>query len=108
MKMKPKDPFSWHDGRLGEVIFSCDAKGKSQVVISALLYRDEHARVRDSYRIVCSGVLRYSGQVDAVELKANMSAGNISNGYVKEKTLWIYLADRMLEVEAGKFQFIKG
>lgn len=97
----------WHDGRLLDIAFSIDAKGKSSVFLSALFYKDEQAPKRDAYQVKCEGVSRFTCTLDIAELKDNMGAGNISNAYLKEKTLWVYFADGLLEVHANKFRLAK-
>ena len=99
---------SWHDGNLLGISFAIDAKGKSAVSLSALLYKDDQAPERDSYQIKCEGVSKFTCTLDAAEFKSNMSAGNIANAYLKENTLWVYFTDGLLEIHAKKFRLSKG
>jgi len=104
---KAFDQLFWHDGNLLGVSFSIDSKGKSSVQMEALFYKDEQAPRRDKYQIKCEGVSRFSCTLDGEELKTNMFAGNISSGYLKEKTLWVYFTDGLLEVRATRFRLVK-
>ena len=94
----------WHDGNLLGISFTISAKGKSSVTVSVLLYGDDQASKREEFKIECEGVSRFSSSLDAVELKNNLFAGNISNGYLKDKTLWLYFTDGVLEIHAKKFR----
>lgn len=94
----------WHDGNLTRIAFSIDRKGKSSVTLSVFLYLDENAPDRRPYQVECQGVSRFNCTLDTAELKDNMSAGNISNAYLKNTTLWLYFTDGMLEVHAKKFR----
>jgi hypothetical protein len=97
----------WHDGNLIDVSFTINKKGASSVQITALFYKDGQAKGRETYQIKCDGVSRVNCTLDSEELKNNMFAGNISNGYLKENTLWIYVTDGILEIHAKKFSLIK-
>ncbi len=94
----------WHDGNLLEISFAINAKGKSSVVVSALLYSDDHTSQRTEFKVECEDVSRFSSSIDAVQLKNNAFAGNISNGYLKVKTLWLYFTDGVVEIHAKKFR----
>lgn len=93
----------WHDGNLIDVTFSIGNKGRSVVQITALFYKDEQAPSRDVYQIKCEDVLRFNSMLDVTGLKDNLFAGNISNGYMKDNTLWIYFTDGLLEIHASEF-----
>ena len=97
----------WHDGNLLDISFSIDNKGKSALRMTALFYKDEQAPRRDMYVIKCEGVLRFNSTLDTAELKKNMFAGNISNGYLKDNGLWVYFTDGILEVHAKRFSLAK-
>lgn len=97
----------WHDGNVIDISFSIDPKGKSIVLLSALFYKDEQAPKREAYQIKCEGVSRFNCTLDALELKNNMFAGNISSAYLKESTLWVYFTDGLLEIHAKKFRLGK-
>jgi hypothetical protein len=97
----------WHDGNLVDVFFNIDKKGDSTVQIKALLYDDEQATVRNAFQIKCENVLYFNTTLNVAELKNNQFAGNISNGYLKDCELWIYLTDGMLQVRAKKFRLVK-
>jgi hypothetical protein len=104
---KVLDDVFWHDGKLGDITFSIDKKGISNVKITALISKNEQASSREHYQIKCEDVSYFNCTLDATELKKNMSFGNISNGYLKENTLWIYFADGVLEIRAKKFYLEK-
>ena len=97
----------WHDGNLVNVSFAIDKKGKAVVQFTALFYRDEQAPSRHTYQIKCESVSSYTCTLDCAELKDNMFAGNISSGYLKDNTLWVYFTDGLLEIHAKKFRLIK-
>jgi hypothetical protein len=97
----------WHDGNLVDVLFAIDKKGNSSLKITALFYKDEQSSSRDPFCIKCEGVSRFGSTLDGDELKDNMSAGNISTGYLKGSTLWIYLSDGLIEVQAKRFRLTK-
>ena len=75
--------------------------------LQALFYKDEQAPQRQPYQIRCEAVSRFQCTLDSDELKRNMFAGNISNGYLKGNTLWIYFTDGLLEVRALCFRLMK-
>ena len=97
----------WHDGNLVDLSFSIDKKGRSSVKMTALFYNDEQASSRDTFQIKCDDVSRFNSTLDAAALKDNMFAGNISNGYLKGSTLWVYFTDGLLEVHAKRFRLAK-
>lgn len=104
---KAFDNLFWHDGNLVEINFAIDSKGKSSLEITVLLYKDEQASSTEAYQIKCSDVSRFNSSLDATELRVNAFAGNISHGYLKEKVLWIYFTDGLIEVHAKRFQLVK-
>ena len=97
----------WHDGNLADISFSIDEKGKTFLQMTAFFYKDEQAQRRGRYQIRCEGVARFNSSLDAIELKDNMCAGNISSGYLKGRTLWVYFTDGILEINAKKFRLTK-
>jgi len=97
------DDFLWHDGLLRGVSMTVDAKGTSITIISGLFYRTEQAKERTAYAVTCEEVSRYTCTLSIKELKDNAFAGNVSNGYLKGKTLWLYLTDGLIEIHAKKF-----
>jgi hypothetical protein len=104
---KALDDFFWHDGNLIDVSLFIDKRGKSVVQLTALFYKDEQAPSRDTYQIKCEGVSRFNCTLDCAELKNNMFAGNVSSGYLKENTLWVYFTDGLLEIHAKKIRLTK-
>lgn len=97
----------WHDGNLIDVVFGIDKGGKSSLQVTALFYMNDQASVRDTYQIKCEGVSRFNSTLNANELKDNMFAGNIANGYLKDDTLWVYFSDGLIEVQAKRFRLAK-
>ena len=101
---KSLDNLNWHDGNLAGISFAINKKGKSTLVIEAAFYKDAQAPSRDNYKIICDSVLKHNIVLSSKELAENMFAGNISNGYLKNNTLWVYFIDGVLEVTASKFR----
>lgn len=97
------DDFLWHDGQLSGVAVTIDAKGASTVQISGNFYPTENAKARTAYAVTCEEVSRHTCTLNVNELKDNARAGNVSNGYLKDKTLWLYLTDGLIEIHAKKF-----
>lgn len=102
---KAIDEILWHDGNVVSISFLIDERSKATVQIAALFHIDEAGGGRGLYRITCEGVSKFNTTLDVAELKDNMFAGNISNGYLKGNTLWIYVTDGLIEVQAKKFRF---
>jgi len=67
------------------------------------LFKDGETPQREAYQIHCEAVSRFNCSLDTSELKKNMFAGNISNAYLKENTLWVYFTDGLLEIHAKNF-----
>jgi len=101
------DNLNWHDGVLIETSFYIDKKGQSKLVVIADFYSNEDSKKRSKYKISCEGVVKCNLSLDAVELRDNMFAGNISNGYLKTKTFWLYFTDGVLEVTAQDFDVVQ-
>lgn len=80
-----------------------DANGASTVQITGNFYPTENAKVRTAYAVTCEEVSRHTCMLNVNELKKNVRAGNVSSGYLKDKTLWLYLTDGLIEVHAKKF-----
>ena len=93
----------WHDGKLIDINFSFNTKGQSSVSVIADFYPDSQTAQRITYIIECKDVQHFSCSIDANELKEHRNAGNISDGYLKNNVLWIYLIDGLLEIQARKF-----
>ena len=97
----------WHDGNLVSTNYAVGPKGKSSLNIIVELYKDQNASQRNKYLITCENVERFLQSLNAQELKQNSVAGNISNGYVKGKTLWLYFCDGILEIIADSYKISK-
>ena len=80
------------------------AKGVASVELLAHLYLNDQAPTRRSYRIECGTVSKFQCTVDVSELRINMAAGNISNGYFKGGTLWLYFCDGILQLQGKRFR----
>jgi hypothetical protein len=79
-------------------------KGVATVELYAYLYVDEQGPTRGSCRIRCEAVSEFNCTLDVEELRANMAVGNVSNGYLKGGTLWMYFCNGILEVRAKRFR----
>lgn len=102
------EKIEWHDGNLFEAKFETDYQGKSRIVIIAEFYKEPiNAANRDRYIITCNKVISFHFNCDVEELFENESAGNISDGYIKENILRIYLCDGYLEIKAKRFNIKK-
>jgi hypothetical protein len=97
------DDVYWHDGNLVDVSIQIGKKGKSKLIVIANFYENEQSSERSRYKVTCKDLIKSNLNLDMVELKDNMFAGNISNGYLKNSTLWLYFTDGTLEVKAKKF-----
>lgn len=98
------DNIYWHDGKILETKFVTDYGSKPCFIISAELYEEHHqASYRNRYSITCEDVKSFNFNCDVDELIDNESAGNISNGYMKDNVLRIYFCDGYLEIMANKF-----
>ncbi len=107
MTRKAINNLNWHDGVLLDVTFAMSKKGKSSVELNVLLYGHEHARERSICHIKCDDVTRFNSTLDARELNDNLRAGNISNGYLKGDTIWVYFVDGLIEIHANRFRLIQ-
>lgn len=98
----------WHDGNILEAKFEIDYNEKSCFVISAEFYEEPiNTPNRDRYIIRCENLKSFNFNCDVEELFGNQSAGNISNGYLKDNVLRIYFCDGYLEIKANKFNVEK-
>ena len=97
----------WHDGNLIEVSFHIDGNGESKLIVTGNFYENDQSPKRGEYKILCVDVTKHNLCLDVVELKDNIFAGNISNGYLKGNTLWLYFTDGILEVIAKNFEATK-
>jgi hypothetical protein len=98
----------WHDGNLFDVKIQIDYNGESNIVIIVELYEEPiNAVNRDRYLITCKNLFSFNFNCDVEELFDNKSAGNISNGYLKDNTLRIYLCDGYIEIKANQFNIEK-
>ena len=98
------DDLLWHDGNLIALALGLDKQGNATVTLEIDLYPDEQARSRHSWLIECQSVSRFHSTLDLAALKQNLGAGHIANGYLKDKTLWLYFSDGLLEISAKQFR----
>ena len=98
------DDLLWHDGNLIALALGLDKQGNATVTLEIALYPDEQARSRQPWRIECQIVSRFHCTLDLAALKQNLGAGHIANGYLKDKTLWLYFSDGLLEISAKQFR----
>ena len=98
------DDLLWHDGNLIALALGLDKQGNATVTLEIDLYPDEQARSRQPWRIECQIVSRFHCTLDLAALKQNLGAGHIANGYLKDKTLWLYFSDGLLEISAKQFR----
>ena len=104
-KMTPTlDDLLWHDGNLIALALGLDKQGNATVTLEIDLYPDEQTRSRQPWLIECQKVSRFHCTLDLVALKQNLGAGHIANGYLKDKTLWLYFSDGLLEISAKQFR----
>lgn len=104
-KMTPTlDDLLWHDGNLISLALGLDKQGNATVTLEIDLYPDEQTRSRQPWLIECQKVSRFHCTLDLVALKQNLGAGHIANGYLKDKTLWLYFSDGLLEISAKQFR----
>ncbi len=100
------DNFIWHDGNISSLNYSIH-KNETSLEINAEFYSTDESRERDKYTIKCSGVTRFNNVIDFEEIIDNLSAGSVSNGYLKENTLWLYLTDGVIEIHAKNINVSK-
>ena len=81
-----------------------DKQGNTTVTLEIDLYPDEQTRSRQPWLIECQKVSRFHCTLDLVALKQNLGAGHIANGYLRDKTLWLYFSDGLLEISAKQFR----
>ena len=98
------DDLLWHDGNLIALALGLDKQGNATVTLEIDLYPDEQARSRQRRLIECQKVSRFHSTLDLAALKQNLGAGHIANGYLKDKTLWLYFSDGLLEISAKQFR----
>ena len=98
------DDLLWHDGNLISLALGLDKQGNATVTLEIDLYPDEQARSRQPWRIECQIVSRFHCTLDLAALKQNLGGSHIANGYLKDKTLWLYFSDGLLEISTKKFR----
>ena len=97
------DNLLWHDGILLDISYSMDTKGKAEIILIADLYKDYNSPRELKVKITCKKIKTCDLNLDIDELKDNIFAGNIANGYLKNNCLWIYLSDGLIKIVADKF-----
>ena len=100
------DNFIWHDGNINSLNFTVSKSGAS-IEIEAEFYSTPDSTQRDKYTINCGDVFRLNNVINFLEIIDNFSAGSVSNGYLKENTLWLYLIDGVIEIHANEIKVSK-
>jgi hypothetical protein len=97
---------NWHDG----LLLSCEInkigeKSSTDVTLYLALYDTHNAIQRKKTTLVLEHVQTITARLDLDELRNNGSAGTISNAYFKRSniksgaiSLWLYLADGLIEI----------
>ena len=98
------DDLLWHDGNLIALALGLDKQGNATATLEIALYPDEQARSHQPWLIECQSVSRFHCTLELAALKQNLGAGHIANGYLKDKTLWLYFSDGLLEISTKKFR----
>ncbi|GHA14763.1 hypothetical protein [Arenicella xantha] len=98
--------FIWHDGNIESLNYSVAKTGVS-LVIEGEFYSSSESKQRDKYLITCDNVTRFNNMADFEEILDNLSAGSVSNGYLKENKLWLYLSDGVIEIHAKNINVSK-
>ena len=98
--------FLWHDGNIKSLNYSIGKAGAS-LEIEGEFYSSSESRQRTNYTITCKKVTRFNNVIDFVEIQDNLLAGSVSNGYLKENTLWLYLTDGFIEIHAESINVSK-
>lgn len=95
----------WDEGNLQQISFTLDKQGEATLVMTLMLYTSDQNRRKAKHQVKCLNVTSFESTIDVQELKKNMFSGNISDGYLKGDTLWVYFTDGLLKVKAKKFTF---
>ena len=98
--------FIWHDGNIHSLSYSIQSTGAS-LEIEGEFYSSNESNKRDIYKIKCNDVSRFNNIIDFKETLDNFSAGSVSNGYIKDNTLWLYLSDGIIEIQAKSINVSK-
>ena len=96
----------WHDGNIKSLNYSINKNGVT-LEIKAEFYSTDKSPRRDDFTIKCEGVTRFNNVIDFVEIIDNFSAGSVSDGYLKENTIWLYLTDGIIEINAKNINVSK-
>ena len=97
----------WHDGNLISFEYNTTDQGSHNFTLIADIYENINDIERTRYAIKCIDTERIFQNLSSFELQENYSAGNISNGYIKDKTLWLYLCDGIIEIIAKAYELKK-
>ena len=101
--MKIDDLF-WHDGIINSYSCDMDEHGNSDFIIRAHLYKNADSTQRQAITITCPNIEACQVSLNIKELKDNLFAGNISNGYLKGNKLWVYFTDGIFEITGEHFE----
>lgn len=94
----------WHDATLRNVTFT--AEGLSALKLEIDVYIDHAATNRGSLSLTFNNVIRWTSNLDIVELLDNSRAGNISNAYMKP--VHSLNGETMKEVSSFRFYLCDG
>lgn len=97
------DKIYYHDGQLlhYEESYSTQERTKREIVITVALFPSHQASSRDTYTFTFTGVKRAVKVHNYFDHEFDISAGNISNGYILDDgTTFIYICGGMIEILA--------
>jgi len=97
------DNLNWHDGNLLDFSYAMNSKGKTELILIFALYKNYDSERTLKVRVTCKKIKSFDINLDMDELKDNMLAGHIANGYIKDNCLWIYFMDGLIKIIADKF-----
>jgi hypothetical protein len=104
MKNKDITKLYWHDGVITGLTFNPNYEGESEIILSLELFSDpEETSNRKQYQILCTSIKRFLATCNIFELNDNKGAGNILDGWVTDKVLFIHLFGGLIEIESEKY-----
>ena len=98
---------TWHDGNLVDINSTFNKKGNATTTLIVALCKNNQSKKRNFYKIECQKSKKVIVSLDPKELKDNLTAGNINNGYLKKNTLYVYLFGGMIKITAKKFNVLR-
>ena len=97
----------WHDGNLIDINSAFNKKGNATTILVVALYKNNQSKKRNFYKVECQKSDKLIVSLDTKELKNNLTAGNIDNGYIIKNTLYIHLFGGIIKITAKKFNVSK-